>query len=59
MKFTTSNAAIGGALCGLGVEYNSDWAGRYYVTESDFLALFAKGFVAYRVNDWLSLGPCT
>jgi long-chain fatty acid transport protein len=41
---------------GLGVQYEDDWVGRYYVQESDFLTLSAGPTVAYKVNDWLSLG---
>lgn len=41
---------------GLGVEYEDDWVGRYYLQESNFLTLSAVPTLAYRVNDWLSLG---
>ncbi len=41
---------------GLGVEYEDDWVGRYYIRESDFLTVSATPTVAYRVNDWLSVG---
>lgn len=41
---------------GLGVKYEDDWVGRYYVQESDFLTLSAAPTLAYKVNDWLSLG---
>ena len=38
------------------MEYDDDWAGRYYIQEEDFTTVFANGAVGYRVNDWLSLG---
>ena len=45
-----------GSYLGLGVEYDDDWAGRYYIQEEDFTTAFANGSVGYRVNDWLSVG---
>lgn len=41
---------------GLGVDYEDDWVGRYYVQESLFLTVAAVPSVGYKVNDWLSLG---
>jgi long-chain fatty acid transport protein len=41
---------------GLGIDYGDDWVGRYYVEESDFLTLTISPSVAYKVNDWLSIG---
>ena len=41
---------------GLGVKYDDDWVGRYYFQESNFLTLSAAPTVAYKVNDWLSIG---
>ena len=45
-----------GSYLGLGVDFDSDWAGRYYVQREEFTTLFANGSVGYRVNDWLSVG---
>jgi len=45
-----------GSYMGLGVKYEDDWVGRYYVQESAFLTLDLMPSVAYRVNDWLSIG---
>ena len=41
---------------GLGLEYENDWVGRYYVQEIKLQALGIQPAAAYRVNDWLSLG---
>jgi long-chain fatty acid transport protein len=46
----------GGSYLGLGVQFEQDWAGRYYVQKEDFLTAFANAAVGYRVNDWLSIG---
>jgi long-chain fatty acid transport protein len=40
----------------LGVDYDDDWAGRYYVTEGEFLTFGINPGVGYRINSWLSLG---
>jgi long-chain fatty acid transport protein len=45
-----------GSYLGLGVDFNKDWAGRYYVQKEDFLTSFANGALGYRINDWLSVG---
>jgi long-chain fatty acid transport protein len=45
-----------GSYLGLGLKYNSTWAGRYYVQEEDFVTSFLNGAVGYKVNDWLSVG---
>jgi len=45
-----------GSYLGLGVTYDNDWAGRYYIQREDFTSAFANGSVGYRVNDWLSVG---
>lgn len=47
--------ALGSGL-GLGVDYNDDWAGRYYVQESTFSTISALPSLAYKVTDWLSIG---
>ena len=41
---------------GLGVEYDNDWAGRYYSTKAELLTFGLNPGVGYRVNNWLSLG---
>jgi long-chain fatty acid transport protein len=41
---------------GLGLEYENNWVGRYYVQEIKLQALGVQPAVAYRVTDWLSLG---
>ena len=44
---------------GIGTDYGSDWAGRYYATESSLVFLSLQPVVAFRATDWLSLaaGP--
>jgi len=41
---------------GLGVKYEDDWVGRYYLRESNFLTVSAAPTVAYKINDWFSIG---
>ena len=41
---------------GLGLDYNDDWAGRYYVTKAELLTFGVTPTVAYKVNNWLSIG---
>jgi long-chain fatty acid transport protein len=41
---------------GLGLEYENDWVGRYYVQEITLQALGIQPAVAYQVTDWLSFG---
>ncbi|HMP74036.1 MAG TPA: outer membrane protein transport protein [Kiritimatiellia bacterium] len=45
-----------GSYFGLGVDYASDWAGRYYITEADLITFGVNPGIGYRVNDWLSVG---
>lgn len=45
------NSYAGGAL-----NYDSDWVGRYIVTESELLTLNFNPVIAYRVLPWLSIG---
>jgi long-chain fatty acid transport protein len=45
-----------GSYLGLGVDFDNDWAGRYYVTKSELITAFTKASVGYRINDWLSVG---
>lgn len=50
-------AGIGlGSYFGLGVKYDDSWAGRYFVQEGEFVTVGANPGVAFRVNDWLSVG---
>jgi long-chain fatty acid transport protein len=41
---------------GLGIDYDNDWAGRYYVQEAEFLTFGINPGIGYRINEWLSLG---
>jgi long-chain fatty acid transport protein len=41
---------------GLGLEYENDWVGRYYVQEIRLQALGVQPALAYQVTDWLSFG---
>ena len=41
---------------GLGVDYDDDWAGRYYVTDADLITFGVNPGVGYKVNNWLSVG---
>jgi long-chain fatty acid transport protein len=41
---------------GLGLDYENDWVGRYYVQEIKLQALGIQPALAYRVTDWLSFG---
>ena len=55
----TDNFRLGvsaGSLFGLGVDYDDDWAGRYYTTEAELITLGVNPGAGYRVNNWLSLG---
>ncbi|MGO1080387.1 OmpP1/FadL family transporter [Inquilinus sp. CA228] len=45
-----------GAPFGLESEYNSNWFGRYDATKTQLLVYNFSPTVAYRVNDWLSIG---
>jgi len=45
-----------GSYFGLGLDYDDDWVGRYYVTEGDFLTFGINPTAAYRINNWLSVG---
>ena len=40
---------------GLGVDYDDDWAGRYYTTETELLTFGINPSMAYRINDLLSV----
>jgi len=41
---------------GLGLEYENDWVGRYYIQEIKLQALGIQPALAYQVTDWLSFG---
>ena len=41
---------------GLGLDYEDDWVGRYYVQETTLVGLTLAPSVAYRVNDKFSIG---
>lgn len=41
---------------GLGLDYDRGWVGRYYVEEGDFITLTVAPSLAYRVNEWFSVG---
>jgi long-chain fatty acid transport protein len=41
---------------GLATHYSLTWVGRYYLTNSSFLTGQVNPNIAYRVNDWLSVG---
>jgi long-chain fatty acid transport protein len=45
-----------GSYLGLGLKYEDDWVGRYYVQESALITLSVMPSVSYRVTDWLSVG---
>ncbi len=45
-----------GSYMGLGVKYEDDWVGRYYVQKSALITLDVMPSLSYRVTDWLSIG---
>lgn len=44
------------SVSGASLDPNNDWAGRFQLQEISLLTITANPNVAYRVNDWLSLG---
>jgi long-chain fatty acid transport protein len=44
------------SISGAALDPNNSWAGRYSVQEIELLTLTANPSVAYRVNNWLSIG---
>ncbi len=44
------------SISGAALDPDNNWAGRYSIQELELLTLSANPSVAYRVNDWLSLG---
>jgi long-chain fatty acid transport protein len=45
-----------GSYFGLGLDYDDDWAGRYYVQEAEFTTFGINPGAGYRINNWLSVG---
>ncbi len=44
------------SISGAALDPDNNWAGRYSIQKLELLTLSANPSVAYRVNDWLSLG---
>ncbi len=45
-----------GSLTGAALDYEDDWTGRFLVREVELISVSAIPALAYRVNDWLSVG---
>lgn len=45
-----------GSYLGLGLDFGSDWGGRYFVTEAEFLTFMTAVNLGYKVNEQLSVG---
>jgi long-chain fatty acid transport protein len=45
-----------GSNFGLALDYDDDWAGRYYSTKADLFTFSINPVAAYRINNWLSVG---
>lgn len=43
-------------LFGLGLDYDSDWEGRYYIDEITLQSVGFQPTIAYKINDQLSIG---
>jgi long-chain fatty acid transport protein len=41
---------------GLALDYEDNWVGRYYATEAKLQGLTVMPSIAYRINEWLSVG---
>jgi long-chain fatty acid transport protein len=41
---------------GLALDYDDDWVGRYYMQETTLQAAAIQPAIAWRANDWLSVG---
>ncbi len=55
----TSDFRLGvsaGSYFGLGLDYDDDWAGRYYILEGEFITFGVNPVAAYRINKFLSIG---
>ncbi len=44
------------SFSGAGLDPDNDWVGRFALQEIEFLTLSVNPSVAYRINDWLSIG---
>lgn len=53
-KLSLGLAATG--YFGLSLDYGDDWVGRYYLKEATLQAAAIQPAIAWRVNDWLSVG---
>ena len=47
---------VAGSYFGLGLDYDDDWAGRYYFQEGKFLTFGVNPVAAYRINKYISVG---
>jgi len=45
-----------GSYMGAGLDYGSNWSGRYYAQKVDLATLATNPSAGYRVNPWLSIG---
>ncbi len=45
-----------GSYFGLGMDYGDGWQGRYYVRNANLMTFAVNPSVAYKVNDWFSIG---
>lgn len=55
----TDRLRVGFAFAGMwggAADYDNDWAGRTFVTDSNLTAFALQPAVAFRVTDWLSVG---
>jgi long-chain fatty acid transport protein len=41
---------------GLAIDYSQQWVGRYYINKASLLTEKIAPSIAYRLNDWLSVG---
>jgi long-chain fatty acid transport protein len=53
-RFKLGIALFGAA--GAGLEYDPDWVGRNQAQKTEILAMSLSPTIAYRVNDWFSIG---
>jgi long-chain fatty acid transport protein len=45
-----------GSYLGLGLDFNDNWAGRYYMTKNELVTAFVQGSVGHRISDNVSIG---
>jgi long-chain fatty acid transport protein len=45
-----------GSYLGLGLDFGSDWGGRYYATEVELITMMTSFNLGYKVNEQLSVG---